>query len=73
MDARGKCLAASCLGVTGILGLLFLNAAWCRRHMATCQKTGKGLDDTLKESLSALDKATSQVKSVFEHLKGLKL
>jgi len=33
------------------------------------EKAGKGIDERLKESTAALDKATTHVQSVFEHIK----
>ena len=65
-----KCKVLSCLAVTGIVGLLFIK--WHNHHGAACGKAGKDLDNTLKESMSALDKATTQVKGVFEHIKNMK-
>jgi hypothetical protein len=52
------------------VGLLFIK--WHNHHGAACGKAGKDLDNTLKESMSALDKATTQVKGVFEHIKNMK-
>ena len=49
MDTMGKCVALSCLGVTGIVGLLFIKAAWHRPHGKLFAKAGKGLDEKLKE------------------------
>ena len=72
MGTMGKCVALSCLGVTGIVGLLFIKIAWHNHNGTVCEKAGKSLDNTLKESVSALDKATTQVKGVFEHIKNMK-
>jgi hypothetical protein len=36
------------------------------------EKVGKGIDERLSESMAALNKATAQVQSVFEHIKNRK-
>jgi hypothetical protein len=72
MDTMGKCVALSCLGVTGIVGLLFLKVAWHRRHGKFFAKAGKGLDEKLKESIMALDEAKARVQSAFDHIRDLK-
>jgi hypothetical protein len=72
MDTIGKCITLSCLGVTGIVGLLFIKVAWRRRHGNLFAKAGKGLDNKLKESIVALDEAKARVQSAFDHLRDLK-
>jgi hypothetical protein len=72
MDTMGKCVALSCLGITGIVGLLFIKAAWRRRHRNLFAQAGRGLDEKLKESIMALDEAKARVQSAFDHIRNIK-
>ena len=72
MDTMEKCITLSCLGVTGIVGLLFIKVAWRRRHGNLFAKAGKGLDEKLKESIMALDEAKARVQSAFDHIRNIK-
>jgi hypothetical protein len=66
-DLRVRVVA---MGVVGIL--LMANAARHRRHAGMCEKAGKGIDERLSESKTALEKATAHVQGVFEHIKNRK-
>lgn len=73
MDTMRKCLVMSGAGVIGAAGLLLIvKAARHRHHMSMYEKVGKGIDEKLKESMAALDKATAHVQTVFEHMKSRK-
>ncbi len=74
MDAIRKGLVISGVGATiGALGSMLIFKAMRRRHhMRMYEKVGKGIDDKLKESMAALDKATAHVQAVFEHIKSRK-
>lgn len=72
MKTMGKCVALSCVGVTGILGILFIKFARRRRNGNLYAKAGKGLDEKLKESIVALDEAKARVQSAFDHIRDLK-
>jgi hypothetical protein len=73
MDTMRKCLVISGVGVMWIVGiLLMVKTAQTRRHAGMYEKVGKGIDERLSESMAALNKATAQVQSVFEHIKNRK-
>jgi hypothetical protein len=68
-----KYLMLSGVGAMGVVGtMLIVRAARHRRHTGICEKAGKDIDERLKESKAALDKATAHVQSVFEHIKNPK-
>ena len=70
-----KCLAISVIGAAGVICvelLLTAKIAGRRRESGACEKLGKGIDERLKESKAALEKATAHVQSVFEHIKDRK-
>lgn len=70
MDTMRKCLVMSGLGALGAAGvLLIVKATRHRHHMSMYEKVGKGVNEKLKESMAALDKATAHVQTVFEHMK----
>ena len=70
MDTIRRCLVISGVGVAWVVGiLLMVKTAQIRRHMGMYEKVGKGIDERLSESMAALNKATAQVQSVFEHIK----
>lgn len=58
------------IGAAGIL--LMVKAARHGHHAGIGEKTGRGIDEGLRESKAALDKATAHVQSVFEHIKSPK-
>jgi hypothetical protein len=70
MDAMRKSLVVCGVGAMGAVGvLLIVKAARHRHHMSMYEKVGKGVNEKLKESMAALDKATAHVQTVFEHMK----
>ena len=73
MKIMRKCLAISGVFFIGsALALLIFKKARCGHDSGVYEKVGKGIDERLKESMAALDKATSHVQSVFEHIKKVK-
>jgi hypothetical protein len=70
MDTMRKFAGLSGVLAVGAAGLmLIVKAAQHRQHTGMYEKVGKGIDDRLKESKEALEKATAHVQSVFEHIK----
>jgi hypothetical protein len=73
MKIMRKCLAISGVVFVGsALAMFIFKKAGCRHESGVYEKVGKGIDERLKESMAALDNATSHVQSVFEHIKNLK-
>jgi hypothetical protein len=73
MNAIRKCLTISGLAALGAAGALLLASVMRRKDRAgRCEKVGKGVDEKLKESKAALDKAAARVQSVFDHIKNRK-
>ena len=56
------------------LGSVMLIAKTARHRHPTgmYEKVGKSIDERLRESKEALDRATARVQSVFEHIKNRK-
>jgi hypothetical protein len=70
MDAMRKCLVWSGVGAIGAFGaLLIFKAMGHQHHVSMYEKVGKGIDEKLKESMAALEKATAHVQTVFQHMK----
>ena len=70
MNTMRKCLVMSGVGVIWVVGiLLMVKAVRPRTPAGRYEKVGKGIDERLSESMAALNKATAQVQSVFEHIK----
>lgn len=73
MNDLKKYLAIAGAGAIGAFGIVLLGKTLgCRHHAGICEKTGKGLDEKLKESLEALDQAATRVQGVIEHFKSRK-
>jgi hypothetical protein len=72
MNTLRKCLILSGLGAMGIVAIIIMVKTARHRPTGTYEKVGKGIDEKLKESKEALDKATAHVHNVFEHIKGRK-
>ena len=73
MNNISKCLVASGAGAMGVVGIAFMVKVLRPRHPAGMyEKVGKGIDERLKESKTALDKATTHVQSVFDHIRNRK-
>ncbi|MDD5672716.1 MAG: hypothetical protein PHC61_01010 [Chitinivibrionales bacterium] len=53
----------------GVGILLYIKFARHLRPKSAYAKVGKGIDDTIKDSVAALETATARLRSVFEHLK----
>jgi hypothetical protein len=69
MDNMRKYLMISGVCAMGVVGIiLMVKAARHRHHTGRYEKVGKGIDQSLRESKAALDKATAHVQSVFEHI-----
>jgi hypothetical protein len=70
MNNISKGLVTSAIGAMGIAGIAFMVKALRPRHVAGMyEKVGRGIDERLKESKTALDKAAAHVQSVFDHIK----
>lgn len=73
MNIMRKCLLLSGVGAVGAVGALFaVKIARHRHHAGMYERAGKGIDEKLKESKESLDKATSRVQSIFDHIKNRK-
>jgi hypothetical protein len=73
MITMRRYLGMSVLAAMGIAALvLFVKYTTGGRPSGMYEKVGKGIDEGLKESKVALDKATAHVQSVFEHVKNHK-
>jgi hypothetical protein len=65
-----KCLVISGIGAMWIVGiLLMVKPSHSKRHIGKYEKVGEGIDERLIEARATLDKATAQVRSVFEYIK----
>jgi hypothetical protein len=60
------------MAAMGLGAVLLVKALRHRHQTGPCEKLGKSIDERLKESKLALDKATMQVQNVFEHIKNRK-
>lgn len=68
-----KCLILSLAEATGIfIMMLIFTAVRHRHHIGTGEKTGNRIDNTLKESKTALEKAAAHLLSVLEQIKNRK-
>ncbi len=64
-----KCIMISAVeAMTVFVIVLAIKAVRHQHHSCKCEKTGIGIDERLKESKAALDKAAAHVQSVFEHI-----
>jgi hypothetical protein len=72
MDCKKKCLVLCGVGTVGVGIILMVKAARHWHHPGKCEKVGKNIDERLKESKAALDKATAHVQSVYDHIKNRK-
>ena len=69
MDTIRKCLLISGMGAMWIVGILLMVRVTRSRHNAGMyEKARKEIDERLRESKAALDKATAYVQSVFKHI-----
>lgn len=68
MDAIRKCLVITGAGIIGI-GILLMIKATHRHETGLCENVGKNIDEKMRESKDALDKASAHVQSVFEQIK----
>jgi hypothetical protein len=69
MDNMQKCVVISGVGAMGVVGIILMAKAARHPHnTGRYEKVGKGIDQRLRESKAALDKATAHVQSVFEHI-----
>lgn len=73
MITMKKCLLLSAVeAMTVFVILLTIKAVLHGHHTGRGEKAGIGIDDRLKESKAALDKAVAHVQDVFEHIKNRK-
>ncbi len=73
MDNMQKCLMVWFVGTIGVVGILLLiKAARYRHHADRYEKVVKDIDERLRESKVALDKATTCFHSIFEYIKNRK-
>ena len=68
MDTMRKYLIISGAGIIGI-GILLMIKASHHHDTGMCESVGKSLDEKLRDSKDALDKASAHVQSVFEQIK----
>lgn len=70
MINKKKCFMISAVEALTVLIVLLVTRAVRRRHFSGIfEKTGSGIDERLKESKVALEKAAARVQSVFEHIR----
>jgi hypothetical protein len=70
MHMRGRWFMKSVVGVMWVTGMAFLiKAVWHWQHAIIAEKATKGIDEKLKESKAALDKAFTYAQSVFDRIK----
>jgi hypothetical protein len=70
MDNTQKNLALLGIAAIGIGGMVLIaKALWHQDHTSIYEKVGKGIDERLKESKEALERASVRVQSAFEHIK----
>ncbi|MCU0608553.1 MAG: hypothetical protein MUF22_02140 [Chitinispirillaceae bacterium] len=69
MNTIKKWLMILGAGVLGTACILLLFKTKCH-HRGVYEKVGKGIDEKIKESKTALDKAAGHIQSVFDHAKG---
>ena len=68
-----KCLILSLAEATGIFIMMLMFTAMRHRHHAgACEKAGSGIDEKLKESKTALEKAAAHLQGLLEHIKNRK-
>lgn len=73
MDNMRKCLVTCGVVAMGVVGiLLIVNSVRHRKPAGMCEKVGEGIDESVRESKAALEKATVHVQKVFEHIKNRK-
>jgi hypothetical protein len=73
MDTLRKNLFLYGAGALGIISIVLFVKHLLHHHDALkLEAAGKGIDEKLRESLAALDKATANVQQVFENIKHLK-
>ena len=70
MNTMEKYLVISGAVAIGVIGLLLLvTAARHGRHMGIGEKVGKNIDESLRDSKEAFDKATALVRRTLNHAK----
>jgi hypothetical protein len=73
MNIVRKCMALFGIGALGAAGImLYVKLKRDGRQAGTYENLGKNIDEKLNASKAALDKASSHVQSVFEHIKNRK-
>jgi len=73
MNNMEKCLVVSGAGILGVVGIMLMVKGTRHRHQTgRYEKVGTDIDEKLRESREAFDKATAHVQSVFEHIKNRK-
>jgi len=68
MNSMEKKLVLCGAGILAAAGLFLVVVAKTHVQPSTYDKVRKGIDESLAESKTALDKATSHIKSVYEQI-----
>lgn len=70
MNTMEKCLVISGAGALGVIGLLLIvTTVRHGRHTGMGEKVGKNIDESLRDSKEAFDKATALVRRTLNHAK----
>jgi len=73
MNSVRKCIALFGVGAIGAAGImLYVKLKRDGRQAGTYENLGKNIDEKLDASKAALDKASSHVQNIFEHIKNRK-
>lgn len=71
MNSTKKSLLMAGAGLIGVVGILLLVKTW-KHHAGLYEKVGKGIDEKMRESKAALERASAHVQQVFEHIKSIR-
>jgi hypothetical protein len=73
MNNMRRLLIVCGLGVIGIAcAILIIKNRSVKHSDGMCEEAGRGIDERLRESKAALDKASAHIQNVFEHVKNRK-
>ena len=72
MNCKHKWLMVTGAGVMALAGMALMMKS-TKECPGVCDKVRKGIEESLRESKGARDKATAHVLNIFEHIKNRKI